>query len=201
MAEYVVSDTNLTAVANAIRAKTGGSAQLEFPDEFVSEIGSISGGSNFNFAGTSGRMWGSMAKALVDGTYKSGHFTLTTAFPNTWSTLLDTGLTELHGFCGWMQSMYSGKSGQACCGYVIFSVNEDETLNYYSFVRPTASTADNTSCGRARVPYTQETSIDGNGMQGALRLNGGVIEYKGRYNQNANYQIFPTNVTIEWLAW
>lgn len=46
MANYIVSDTNLTAVADAIRAKTGGSASLEFPDDFVSEIGSISGGSS-----------------------------------------------------------------------------------------------------------------------------------------------------------
>jgi hypothetical protein len=44
MADYKVTDTELTSVANAIRAKTGKSAQIEFPTEFVSEIGSISGG-------------------------------------------------------------------------------------------------------------------------------------------------------------
>lgn len=37
-------DADLTSVANAIRAKTGGSASLAFPTDFVSEIGSISGG-------------------------------------------------------------------------------------------------------------------------------------------------------------
>lgn len=41
MSNYVVSDTNLTAVANAIRSKTGGSSSLEFPDDFISEIGNI----------------------------------------------------------------------------------------------------------------------------------------------------------------
>ena len=201
MAEYVVSDTNLTAVANAIRAKSGGSAQLEFPDEFVSEIGNISGGSNFDFTGASGKIWGGMAKALVDGTYKSGHFTIASAFPNTFSTLVDTGLTSITGFCAWMQSMYSYKSNQNCCSYVAFCVNQDTTLNYYSFVRPVGSTADNTTCGKAKVPYTQGASIDSGGMQGAIQLSGGVIQYKGRYNQNANYQIFPTGVTIEWIAW
>lgn len=45
MSDYKVTDTQLTAIADAIRAKTGGSATLEFPTEFVSEIGSISGGS------------------------------------------------------------------------------------------------------------------------------------------------------------
>lgn len=37
-------DNNLTSVANAIRAKSGGTGQLAFPAGFVSEIGNISGG-------------------------------------------------------------------------------------------------------------------------------------------------------------
>ena len=44
MANYIVSDTNLTAVANAIRTKGGTSAPLEFPDDFVSAIGDIQTG-------------------------------------------------------------------------------------------------------------------------------------------------------------
>ena len=44
MANYIVSDTNLTAVANAIRQKGGTSASLEFPDDFVSAIGDIQTG-------------------------------------------------------------------------------------------------------------------------------------------------------------
>lgn len=37
-------DADLTSVANAIRAKSGGSSQLAFPRGFVSEIGNISTG-------------------------------------------------------------------------------------------------------------------------------------------------------------
>lgn len=37
-------ESDLTSVANAIRAKTCGTVDLQFPDGFVSEIGSISGG-------------------------------------------------------------------------------------------------------------------------------------------------------------
>lgn len=37
-------DSDLTSVANAIRAKSGGSSQLAFPSEFVSEIQSIVAG-------------------------------------------------------------------------------------------------------------------------------------------------------------
>lgn len=38
-------DANLTLIANAVRAKSGASAQLAFPDGFVSAINGISGGS------------------------------------------------------------------------------------------------------------------------------------------------------------
>ena len=41
MSEYLVTSEDLTAVADAIRAKSGGSESLEFPGEFVSEIGNI----------------------------------------------------------------------------------------------------------------------------------------------------------------
>lgn len=41
MSNYLVSDTDLGAIADAIRAKSGGSGQLAFPAGFVSEIGDI----------------------------------------------------------------------------------------------------------------------------------------------------------------
>lgn len=43
-------DADLTSVADAIRAKTGGTADLAFPSDFVSEIGSISGGGGDHLA-------------------------------------------------------------------------------------------------------------------------------------------------------
>lgn len=45
-------DNNLTSVANAIRAKSGGTGQLAFPAGFVSEIGNISGGGGITPSGT-----------------------------------------------------------------------------------------------------------------------------------------------------
>lgn len=41
MADYVVSDTSLVAVANAIRTKGGTSAQLAFPNGFISAVEAI----------------------------------------------------------------------------------------------------------------------------------------------------------------
>lgn len=45
-------NSDLTDVADAIRAKTGGSSPLAFPNEFISEIGSISGGGSVKVEGT-----------------------------------------------------------------------------------------------------------------------------------------------------
>ena len=158
------------------------------------------GGATFNFTGASDKLWSGMAKALVDNTFKSGHITFATAFTNSWQTLIDTGMTTLKGFCAWDQSFFEGISGQQDNAYMIFNVNQDTTLNYYAICKPTSSTTTSITA-MARVPYTQETSLNNAGMQGAIRLNGGVIEYKGRYNKNANYQIFPVNRVIEWIAW
>lgn len=44
MADYLVTDTELTSVANAIRTKGGTSANLSFPTGFVSAIQAIGGG-------------------------------------------------------------------------------------------------------------------------------------------------------------
>jgi len=41
MADLLVKDTSLAAVANAIRAKIGGSSPINFPDGFASEIGNL----------------------------------------------------------------------------------------------------------------------------------------------------------------
>lgn len=53
MADYIVSDTELEQVADAIRLKSGASSPLQFPDGFVDEIEGIgdgeSGGSGSRF--------------------------------------------------------------------------------------------------------------------------------------------------------
>lgn len=50
MANYLATDTDLTAVANAIRTKGGTSASLAFPSDFVSAINAISGGGGYDFS-------------------------------------------------------------------------------------------------------------------------------------------------------
>ena len=52
MANYLVTDTELSSVADAIREKGGTTADLEFPSEFISAIAAISGGGEFTKIGT-----------------------------------------------------------------------------------------------------------------------------------------------------
>ena len=53
MSNYIVSDTDLTSIADAIRAKSSSSSQLSFPTGFVNEIGNIpSTQSAFTLIGT-----------------------------------------------------------------------------------------------------------------------------------------------------
>jgi len=44
MSNYIVTDTELTSIANAVRTKSGSNSSLQFPTGFVSEIQSISTG-------------------------------------------------------------------------------------------------------------------------------------------------------------
>ena len=52
MADYLVTDTELTSIADAIRTKGGTSADLSFPTGFVSAINAISTGASNVFTGT-----------------------------------------------------------------------------------------------------------------------------------------------------
>lgn len=48
MAEYLVQDTSLTAVADAIRAKTGSADSLAFPSGMVEAISGFTGGEDLD---------------------------------------------------------------------------------------------------------------------------------------------------------
>lgn len=72
MSNYIVDGSDLTSVANAIRAKSGGSGQLAFPAGFVSEIGAIPSGG------------GSPLTKLTEVTASANVRSLVVAFPSEW---------------------------------------------------------------------------------------------------------------------
>ena len=71
MASYVVTEDELTAVADAIREKGGTSAQLEWPDGYVDAIGAISGGGVDipTFTVTWDSSWSTVQSVTCDKTY------------------------------------------------------------------------------------------------------------------------------------
>lgn len=78
MADYVVSDASLAAVADAIRAKGGTSAPLAFPAGFVSAIGEIETGGgadqdlDFNFISVHTRSFTAADNSIKDaGVFKT----------------------------------------------------------------------------------------------------------------------------------
>lgn len=58
MSDYVVKDDSLTAVADAIRAKSGSNEQLEFPDGFVRGISNIASSGVTSINGLTGDVTG-----------------------------------------------------------------------------------------------------------------------------------------------
>ena len=78
MAEYLTNDTDLKAVADAIRTKAGSTAALAFPDGFVSAVNGIQAGGGAGFSVTfpaTATNWNQVADDLsgllmADGTIK-----------------------------------------------------------------------------------------------------------------------------------
>lgn len=79
MANYRVSDTELTSVANAIRTKGGTSADLSFPDGFVSAIGNIPTGGGSTLITKSISANGTYAASSENA---DGYSSVTVAVPN-----------------------------------------------------------------------------------------------------------------------
>ena len=103
MATKLVQDSSLTSIANAIRAKSGTSAQLEFPTDFVSAIQNIPTGGG----GGGGSVSDSIKFIDYDGTvlhsYSVSDFMALTAMP---ANPTHTGLTSQ----GWNWSLADAKA-------------------------------------------------------------------------------------------
>ena len=73
MSDYLVTDTELTNVANAIRTKGGISVTLEFPTEFISAINNIPSGTDVSdTTATAGDVLSGKDFYLANGTKTSG---------------------------------------------------------------------------------------------------------------------------------
>lgn len=72
MAEYLTNTADLTAIADAIRAKSGATAQLVYPDGFVSAINAIETGGG----GGSDELVNSLIDRTISGAYVNNTVTI-----------------------------------------------------------------------------------------------------------------------------
>lgn len=97
MAEYLTNTADLTAVADAIRAKGGTAAQLVYPDGFVSAIQAIQTGAPLQIVVTTSAgatVTATKGSKTVSGTADaSGSCTLTVDEAGTWSVVVTLGAT------------------------------------------------------------------------------------------------------------
>ena len=94
MAEYLTNTTDLTKVADAIRAKSGTTAVLEYPDGFATAIGNIQTGTELSIvvAVTSGAVvTATKGSTTVSGTSVNGVCTLVVPEAGTWSVKATLG--------------------------------------------------------------------------------------------------------------
>lgn len=88
MAEYLTNTTDLTSVANAIRTKGGTTAQLIYPDEFVTAIQAIQTGTELKIIVTvasGATVTATKGSLSVSGTSVNGTCTLIIPETGTWS--------------------------------------------------------------------------------------------------------------------
>lgn len=94
MAEYLTNTTDLTKVADAIRAKGGTTAVLEYPDGFATAIGNIQTGTELSIvvSVTSGAVvTATKGSTTVSGTSVNGTCTLIVPEAGTWSVKATLG--------------------------------------------------------------------------------------------------------------
>ena len=137
--------------------------------------------------------FGYMLSCLKNGNTVGGRVTYTSAFPNTETKILETGLSTIHGimFSRYDVSIGTNVDSQPNKTIFIF-VNSSGTLNVIGMYANNAIRI----YGQA-----QGTVQQGVPLNGAIRFDGGDIYYTGRYNKNAGYQMLKVDQEYEWLAW
>ena len=204
-------DSDLTSVANAIRAKTGGSSQLAFPNDFVSAIGDIpTGGTLITKTITKNGTYSAedddadgYSEVTVNvpsggGTVETGTFIATTA------DSLTIPVTSLHQFIaiwldGWTieQSLSSNPYGEYK-KLSIFAISPDSTD--VSSMRGMISGGISNYVGTAYNGYSERASQVGGGNANDLYFTSEQIKFT-RLRVGGTNRTFVDGATYNWRAW
>ena len=136
---------------------------------------------------------GRMLECMKKGETTGGTVQFASAFPNTETLLISTGLTTIQGFFLVNPNISIGTNVDSGVNKAIFVFpNSQGGLNVFSLAASNVYKV---------YPQAQSTVQAGLPLQGAIRINGGDVYYSGRYNQNASNQIIKSNTLYEWIAW
>ena len=143
-------------------------------------------------------VFGYFLSAIKNNNIKCGTITYNSAFTNTEQLILETGLTELHGFlfAATDHKLIDGISNAQSNQFVIVSkFSTEEPSRYFIFGQGLQNQ------GKSEVNRTFGTAYASQPENGTIRIDGGNVYFTGRYNQNANYQLVYTNMQYDWIAW
>ena len=183
MADRRISTGTLTDIADAIRAKTGGSAGMT-PTEMAAAIGTISGGGS-GYAKKSGTF-----VLASDYTY-AGRSDQT----YTGSVLIETGLSQIDALIVWSEAWADGEAAANCFGISIAFPGKP----------PTDTGAANSSHYYSGIGYMRNgtNNLAASSAQGALFHSMSSNIPEGSFGLRCHSASFPirTGHTIRWEAW
>lgn len=134
-----------------------------------------------------------MLMCMKKGDTVGGKVTYTTAFTNTKTKILETGLTSMHGILFVDPSVELTTSGDAGVNKVVFIFkNSSDSYNVVGMQATNAQKLYN---------QTADSVSTNSCLNGGISFSDGDLYYTGRYNKNASYQMLKVNTQYEWLAW
>lgn len=178
-------DSDLEDIADAIRAKSGGSSPLAFPSGFISEIGNIPSGGGSGYAKKTGSF------VLAENYTYSGR--LDQAYSG--SILIATGLSKIEAIIIWSEEWAAETETNNCFGLSRAFTNKPVTAtgvidacHYYSGSSLMRNGTNNLAFTTAQGFFFH--SIDSNIPEGSFGLR----------CHSANFPIIAGH-TIKWEAW
>ena len=194
-------NSKMTAIADAIRSKTGDTAKLSL-DEMAVAIAGIEAGGGGETIGTPDTLvsFTGLLYALTSGNYKSGEFTFATPLPNTETLIFSSGLSKINGMLIVMNDFptdYNTISSQQRTGlYIHFpsidiSTSTETGITYNKILVYDNGINSVTATGGNNAPITQ----------GYIRIDAGDFYVTAKYNNNIGYTPFAPAKTYTWIAW
>ena len=196
--EYLVNSADMTAVADALRAKGGTSEALAFPGGFVEAVGAIQAGAGGNAVQIGQDTPLNILKlfhTLETGNCVTGEFTLSSYIQNTPTLLFSTGLETVTGLLTVDRDWYIGyRGGERTVFSLFITLENNRFLNFccnngennISF--NWNATLSNPLLVRANTDYTK---FDENGD----------FYVQAHFGGNSGYTPFEINHRILWVAW